>query len=943
MARAHCLSACLMWLVWGVGWVCLVLILEQCVEVFVGKRERSGYRTLRVDGRTLLRTFVSCCAAAAFGLSWVWAEATGNSVGGVEILGQDNLLRLQVEVKVGALTRAELLPDGRHVHLSFRGTDPGTLDQLIQGRGAQHPLLGRMQTSSGAGEETNLVLELARPVTVLDESLLALADGRSRWEIVLSAEQASVSATPPVAMPVPFAPSAPVAAPVVSVPSGAVLSGVDISMLRGMLSLSLTGNESLTAEVAFQSEPPALAVELPGTTVREVEQLVAELQRKPRNPLVRKVTTGRSGQGHGQLVLELTKPMDLVDSKGVVEHGKGSVQMLLVPDGPVVAAPPEGARELQSVNMDETAGQQLALTFSGIQGAYVNVYELEGPSRVMVDFIGWHTDQIVQALERFQPTDRVVRAMRFGETRLGSARVELEMSDAIRVADAVTRRLPDARQEEFVVSLQLPMAGGESTRMAQRAKPAGRPVTAEAGFLAERDFSSKPGIVIRPVVLGSAAAVAADMEKAGRAGMPSSNAVPLLDFYQRAVDNDVQYKVAKAEFLANSEAVPQAWAAYLPVATFGIQGSKVRQNIIEAANASFPTGKVNYDKRNWGLTITQPVVKVPSLVKIGQANIAVEQARVNLLAAEQDLILRVARAYLNLLAAKDAVDLATAEREAAEKHTDLARVRFQNGLGTVVQLDEAEGRLALTRANEITATNQLESARDGMKEIVGEAVADVHGFRGDFEASQPQPGNVEPWIEAAITQNLVLQARTMAAEIATMEVSKQRAGYLPTVNLVGSAGHEQTTGSIYGSGQTSSNMELGLNLSLPLFEGGMTSSLVREASARMDQSTQEMDLERRRTEKVTRLAFRNVHESSKTLAALRRLVAAQGSALNARLASFKSGVDSVLAVMDAYRLYYSARRDYLKTRYDYLVNRLTLKQAVGSLSRNDLEDLAELL
>ena len=141
----------------------------------------------------------------------------------------------------------------------------------------------------------------------------------------------------------------------------------------------------------------------------------------------------------------------------------------------------------------------------------------------------------------------------------------------------------------------------------------------------------------------------------------------------------------------------------------------------------------------------------------------------------------------------------------------------------------------------------------------------------------------------------------------------------------------------------SQNTELGVRLSMPIFEGGMTTSLVRESVARQDKAREEHEQESRKTERLARSALLGVQSSAQTLSALRKSLVAQESALEAKEEGLRSGLYSVVQVVDAYRLYYAAKRDYLQARYDYLLNRLKLKQSVSSLSRNDLEDLAELL
>jgi outer membrane protein len=198
-------------------------------------------------------------------------------------------------------------------------------------------------------------------------------------------------------------------------------------------------------------------------------------------------------------------------------------------------------------------------------------------------------------------------------------------------------------------------------------------------------------------------------------------------------------------------------------------------------------------------------------------------------------------------------------------------------------------------------------------------------------------------VNAAVEQNLGLLSRKLATQIADLEINRQKASYAPTVNLTASSTRVDTGGSLYGSGQAYNNNEVGIRLSMPLFEGGSTASLVREATARLGKAQSEYDQELRRSERQARASFSSVLASIESQDALRHAVVAQQSALEAREEGLRSGLYTPVAVIDAYRLYYAAKRDYLQARYDYLVNRLKLKQAVGILSRNDLEDLNALL
>ncbi|MBF0400047.1 MAG: TolC family outer membrane protein [Magnetococcales bacterium] len=848
-----------------------------------------------------------------------------HSVQKIYLLGGDDLLRIQVEADKGAIAEAELDASGNSLRLGFAHTNKESLTNLVSAIRSNHPLVQGVSVIQPKGQSPYLSIQLHKPVTILDETLVTLPDGRSRWDMMLSPLSPFNLTREEVSNAAKGLPPA----------TGPILGSLEMGVTNKLLNIMLLGNPQLTAEVSFLTEPHRLIVDLPRVSLLELQGAVARFQTKGSmpSPNIAAIRIGEREQGVGRLIFDLLAPMDLVQSGGTIVDHVGRISMSLVPDGPPVegnSTPPLKAIELR----DEINGKA-SLQLTGLQGTLqISSYALRDPSRLMLDFIGFKPEQLYDAVARFKALPQVVRAVRYGETRLGSARVELTLAKGARVANLVVRR--GEENGNVIVASLAPRdpTGGELAESV--IGPDGEPVM-NLHYQPDHDFRKKPTIVIKPVQLPNAGRFDKQEQQ------PSGLTLDLLSFFERAMNNDAQYQAAKADYLANSEAKPQAVAGYLPTVSYNYQQSEVRQDIIEAMNASFPTGSSDFGKKTMSLSITQPLIQVQKLLRLGQAKVAVTQAETNLLATEQELMVRVATAYLNMLAAKDGLDLARKEREATEKQAEQAVINYESGLATQAQFHEAEGRAALTQSREIKANNQWEDARNALKEIIGETVESVQPFKEDFEAAPPHPNKVEPWVSAALKQNLALQTRIMAQEIADMEVSRQRAGYLPTVDLVGSVEKEKATGSIYGSGQNQEQTSLGVRINVPVFEGGMTASLVRESLARREKVAQELEQERRRTERFTRAAFQSVQESSKSLGALRKMTVAQESALQARLVGYESGLETVITVLDAFRLYYASRRDYLQARYEYLINRLKLKQAIGSLERSDLEDLANLL
>lgn len=841
---------------------------------------------------------VSPFVSAAGGLSAIELRETGD------------VLRLQLDAGVGVLGSVTLSAGERPaLRVGLKQVSPEALQSLIMAMGQRPEVVRSIDIVPGFEGYTVLELGFHRPMRVLDETVAASPGERSRWELVLaegepsSTEIASVSPA---------------------------LEGIGFSAQDDRLELNLSGSAALVAEVSFPAGAPAVVVDLPGVPRAQLDRTIEQLDGLPAG--VRAVKAQEGPGKVARLVVEMHHPVDLVDTGGYASGAQGVVSMSLVPDlqpTPVV----EGRRPtvLRGIEVTRGDGGGVDLVLSGAVGARLNAFPLLGPSRFVVDFLGWRPDQVAAAIEAFRSAHPMVRQALLSETRLGSARVVFDMAAPVAVAfrgDLQGTYGRDAREGRLVIGLGAPAPGAMGL--------AGGGLSGPLDLRLPRDLQDlrKPQVVIRPVQLDGAYAD-------GRVpDAPIGSRFSLVGLLERALESDPKYGSAKAEFRANIEVRPQARAAYLPVAAFDYQRSHIGQKVKESV---FPTGSVDYPSTTWNLTITQPLVRMQALARIDQAEVSAEQAQLNLLAAEQDLILRVASAYLGLLAARDAVDLVKAERETTESQLELARTRLQSGLGTVVHVHETEARYAMAQARELEALNREEDARAALKEIVGEDVSGVHGFRADFTAAAPRPGKAEAWIMAASEQNLALQARRLGLEVAALEIRRQRAGHLPTIDAFGSVSRQDTGGSLYGGGQDVENREVGVRLRVPIFEGGLTSSLVREAVARRDKAEQELEQELRKTERAARSAFLGVQTSVASLEALRQNVIAQESALAAKLQGFRSGLQTIVMVVDAYRLYYAARREYLQARYEYLVNRLKLKQSVGTLGRSDLEDLATLL
>ena len=421
---------------------------------------------------------------------------------------------------------------------------------------------------------------------------------------------------------------------------------------------------------------------------------------------------------------------------------------------------------------------------------------------------------------------------------------------------------------------------------------------------------------------------------------PLARAETLLEAYGLAVQNDPKFRSVRAETRASGTAIDQARAGFLPSARLDFERTETRNNVLRNENAFVGVGTKTYQTDSRTLSITQPIFRREVIARFAQAQAVVKQSEFTLLAAEQELMLRTTAAYLSVLAATDSVALAAAEREAVGKVLDLARERLKSGLGTITNQYDAAARHAVTQAREVEAQNKLRDARQGLREITGKLIGGVQNLRPQFPLETPDPTDIDRWVESALEQNLGLQARRQAVDVARQEIERQRAGHYPSLNLVlnhnrRDAGSSLINGS-FGPGTLVETTDVTLRLSVPLFEGGLTSAVSREAVYRHQKSQEDLELERRSVERLTRGAYDGTLSAVNLVQALRQSVVSQESALELKEQGFKAGLFALLQVLDAQRDLYLARRDYAQSRYDYLLYRLRLKLAAGTLSEADI-------
>lgn len=831
----------------------------------------------------------------------------------LELRAEGDVLRLQIETDPGTLGQASMSRDGSNVVVTLKGATPaqlGTLITQLKSRPAQVRNVSYRKLESG---ELELLVELREPSDVLDETIAAHGRGRVAWELVLG-RYARLEE----------------------------LAEIELRAQGDQARLFLRGGPGLKVQASAQEEPPALILDFPQLSTQQLSKPMREF--KSDGMQVRGTRLEEAGPKKSRVTILLDKPLQL--AAPTVQSGRDSTSYLIAAT-PAPQYGPNGAIGVmvQAISTMAQAGVPMII-LNGAQGVRVEARRQAQPPALLVTLDGVSGKRAAELLAEFKSTLPDILGGRLGSSSARSSQLVFDLLSPLQADPQVALDESTPGRPRQSIALVKPGAVG-SLAFAPAAVTPSLPPTAAAMPPAALPAAAEPTgerRAVTPVALSGPVADAPRLPSPALE-LRTADSMGLMAALDLALKFEPKYLAAQKEFIAASEAIPQARAGYLPTATFDFQRNSSRQRV-EPNSTSVPTER-SYPLRNNTLTITQPIIKLPAVFKMQQAELAVEQARAVLLATEQDQMIRLASAYLNMLAAQDGVELARAEREATEAQFQTATVRARSGLVSSTQLFETEGRFALTQAKEIEARNNLEIARLSLKEIIGAEVKGLKPFSADFEPTLPQPVSAELWVQAALDQNLSLQVANMATEIAKLEVKRQTAGYAPSLNLVLSTGQLYQGDAFIAAqpspGYTSRSSEASLRLTVPLFEGAMTRSLVRESSARLEKSQQEREGEALKAERLARTALLSLTASSRSIPALRKALMAQESALETKLEGFKSGLFSTVQVVDAYRLMYTAKRDFLQARYDYLLNRIKLKQSIGSFTRQDLQDLADLL
>ena len=416
----------------------------------------------------------------------------------------------------------------------------------------------------------------------------------------------------------------------------------------------------------------------------------------------------------------------------------------------------------------------------------------------------------------------------------------------------------------------------------------------------------------------------------------SASTGDLLYYYDLALKNDPQFRGVEYESLASRETLRQAYAGLLPKIYGDLSYSQTFQNINSSENQVYSAGSTNYDSQTYGVSLTQPIFRYATFVSIAQAKTVLNRSALELEKARQDLALRVAEAYMDVLLTKDKLAAIKAEESAVELHHVRAKERSEKGMAPITDRYDTEARLAAVRAQRLEAENVLNDAFQSLTEICGVPALEVKPLKEEIQLTQPSPENIDHWMEAGSKQNLEILIQKLKAEIADKEVGRQKSAHYPTLDLQGNYITTDTKGSLFGGGSNTSNYDLMFKLNIPIYEGGIITSKTREAADLHQSALQGSTKQNRAAERKIRATYNGVVSAMARVMAMKKSVEAQMLVVEAKEEGFKAGLYISLAVLDAMQDLYRYKKDYSQARNDYILNSFRLKHAVGTLKLEEL-------
>ncbi|EOB3674938.1 outer membrane channel protein TolC [Vibrio vulnificus] len=408
----------------------------------------------------------------------------------------------------------------------------------------------------------------------------------------------------------------------------------------------------------------------------------------------------------------------------------------------------------------------------------------------------------------------------------------------------------------------------------------------------------------------------------------------LAEIYDLAKQNDPQLLSVQAKRDAAFEAVTSSRSTLLPQINLTAGYNLKRGDTDLDAGATIDNDQ---NALTAGINFSQELYQRSSWITLDNAEKSARQADAAYAATQQGLILRTAQAYFEVLKAQDNLEFVRAEKAAVARQLEQTKQRFEVGLSAITDVHDAQAQYDGVLADEVLAENSLTNSYEALREITGQEHKNLNVLDTKRFSASRSNASAETLIEEAQEKNLSLLSARITKDIAKDNISLASSGHLPSLTLDGGYNYADVSSST--NDGTTNNFNVGVNLVVPLYTGGNTTSQTKQAEFNYVSASQDLEATYRGVVKEVRAQNNNINASIGALRAYEQSVVSARSALEATEAGFDVGTRTIVDVLDATRRLYDANKNLSNARYNYILSVLQLRQAVGTLSEQDVLDV----
>ncbi|MCK5395076.1 MAG: TolC family outer membrane protein [Gammaproteobacteria bacterium] len=419
----------------------------------------------------------------------------------------------------------------------------------------------------------------------------------------------------------------------------------------------------------------------------------------------------------------------------------------------------------------------------------------------------------------------------------------------------------------------------------------------------------------------------------------TSSALNLSEAMELAQQYDTTFQAAYANYLATIETSSQSTSAILPQIGFN---AFIQRGDSEIDRDNSPAVDFDNDSDGYSINLNQVIFDKTVFDNLDQGDAIAAKALADFEAAKQDTIVRVAKAYFDVLTAIDNLETASAEKLAISKQLEQSKERFNVGLSAITDVKEQQASYDISVADEIIAINNLSNSREALRVIIDVYPEKLEIARENIPLAVPKPMDIDAWQEKSLQSNLSLLSAKFSVEAAQSAYDGSKGGHYPTLNLNASYGVVNSEARNIGiplPASESTDAKILLQLDIPIYSGGFTSSSVRQKLSELNQIKALHEQEKRRTIALARSAYLSLEADIAQVKARKQAVISTETSLDATLAGYDAGTRTSVDVLISQRLLYSSQRDYSVARYTYITDSLKLKQVAGTLRIKDVDEI----